>query len=52
MFDVMAKNAVSVKSLKMFIYTGAIAEVWTKAGTHVGCEFSPASWTKVAGENI
>jgi hypothetical protein len=50
MFDVKAKQSVSIKSLKMYIGRGAIAEVWTKVGTYDGFENSIIGWTKVAGE--
>ena len=52
MFDVKAKRYVSIKSLTMVIQTGAVAEVWTRAGTHVGFEEALAGWTKVAGESM
>jgi hypothetical protein len=51
MFDVVAKNfKVSITAMKVYIYVGAIAEVWTKVGTHVGYEYSSLGWTKIAGE--
>ena len=51
MFDVVAKNSnVVITAMKMYIYTGAIAEVWTRVGTYVGYEYSSVGWTKVAGE--
>lgn len=52
MFDVKAKRYISIKSLTMVIQTGAVAEVWTRAGTHVGFEEALAGWTKVAGESM
>ena len=52
MFDVKAKRYVSIKSLTMAIQTGAVAEVWTRVGTHVGFEDALAGWTKVAGESM
>ena len=49
MFDVEAKNAdISIISLKMYIYVGAVAEVWTRPDSHVGFSFSSTGWTKVA----
>jgi hypothetical protein len=52
MFDVKAKDAkIQITSLKMYIYSaGTKAEVWTRAGTHVGFEYSSSGWTKVAGK--
>lgn len=50
MFDIKAKNSVSIRSLMLHIARGAIAEVWTKVGTHVGFEVSSTGWKKVAGK--
>jgi hypothetical protein len=51
MFDVVAKNSnVAITAMKMYIYIGAIAEVWTRVGTHVGYEYSSVGWTKIAGK--
>ena len=51
MFDVVAKNfKVAITAMKVYIYVGAIAEVWTRFGTHVGYEYSSVGWTKIAGE--
>jgi hypothetical protein len=53
MFNVKAKDAkIQITSLKMFIYNAGVkAEVWTRAGTHVGFEYSSSGWTKIAGKN-
>jgi hypothetical protein len=50
MFDIKAKNSVSIRSLMLYVARGAIAEVWTKVGTHVGFEVSSTRWKKVAGK--
>lgn len=49
MFDVVAKaKDVTITSMKMFYYSGTIAEVWTRPGTHAGFSGSSNGWTKVA----
>ena len=50
MYDVVARNSISVTSMKISVATGTSAEVWTKKGTHVGFENSIKGWTRVGGE--